>query len=693
MMHRVRICKGRTTYMPTLDHLQRSFQCGRLVLKNRITAAPIFTGLEFKPNLSELTKFYVHLAEDGVSMVTICAGLVHSSGAPSDIWHVFNEDIDVPRHRALTNKLQEHSCKAVLQLVHAGYDAQSWPAWGPNTIKFENRGSIWRAPNLVIKSIIRGYIKTAQLAQKAGYSGVEVHAAGRTLPAAFLSPAINHRRDIWGATQLARFKFVLDIVRGVRKTIAPNMTIGVRFNLMELTPRGADWEEILRFTQMLRIAGADYLCPEFGGPEDRIPTYLHPTPKDVWLPSCQILAENTPLAVIYNEDLGSLEDAAEALVSQDNMLVAFGRPLVADYQFLRKSQGLIQADIRPWIEHTEYARIDGLRRKHTLFCLTAPFSFNTYPKSFVPATKKKRIVVLGGGISGIFFALTAARRGHFVQLFEKQDFLGGSVRFVEKIGQSEKIKAWLKLLENDLKLAEVEVHLNAKADINYLMSLKGIDLVVNATGSEPEIPDIPGIDSSNVVTYEELLGDNLPVGNRVAVLGINPVSVTVCRYLLEQLEESEMSAEQWRKAWGIGDIRYNKGGVLGVVPEVPPPLRQVYLVESQRGQFANLVKKQTDRWELQWLLMRGAQTMRDINIESIDNHALRASYGERHEDRYAVRVDHVVVCCGAVPNSELSLRLAMAGIDVLNIGAVTRESGYMSLYEAIHVSIEAALDV
>lgn len=85
--------------------------------------------------------------------------------------------------------------------------------------------------------------------------------------------------------------------------------------------------------------------------------------------------------------------------------------------------------------------------------------------------------------------------------------------------------------------------------------------------------------------------------------------------------------------------------------------------------------------------------MRDINIESIDNHALRASYGERHEDRYAVRVDHVVVCCGAVPNSELSLRLAMAGIDVLNIGAVTRESGYMSLYEAIHVSIEAALDV
>ena len=166
----------------------------------------------------------------------------------------------------------------------------------------------------------------------------------------------------------------------------------------------------------------------------------------------------------------------------------------------------------------------------------------------------------------------------------------------------------------DFRIAELHPALDAATAGK--MKFLGSGLPGNAA-------DIPGIDSSNVVTYEELLGDNLPVGNRVAVLGINPVSVTVCRYLLEQLEESEMSAEQWRKAWGIGDIRYNKGGVLGVVPEVPPPLRQVYLVESQRGQFANLVKKQTDRWELQWLLMRGAQTMRDINIESIDNHALR----------------------------------------------------------------------
>ena len=679
--------------MPTFDHLQTSFQCGRLILKNRITAAPIFTGLEFQPNLSELTKFCVRLAEDGVSMVTICAGLVHPSGAPSDNWHVFNEDIDVPRHRVITKKLQEKSCKAVLQLIHAGSEAQTWPIWGPNTVRFKDRDRVWRVPNLVIKGIINGYVKTAELAQKAGYSGIEIHAAGRTLPASFLSPAINRRRDVWGATQLARFKFILDIVRGVRKTISQDMTIGVRFNLMELTPRGADWEEILRFTQMLRIAGADYLCPEFGGAEDRIPTYLHPIPKDVWLPACQLLAENTALAVIYNEDLGTLKDADDALATHENMLIAFGRPLVADSQFLRKSLGLMQADIRPWIEHPEYSRIDGLRRKHTLFCLTAPFSFNAYPKAFVPAAKKKNIVVLGGGISGIYFALTAARRGHFVRLFEKLDFLGGSVRFVEKIRQTKKIQTWIKLLENDLKLAGVEVHLGTKLDINHLLSLKDVDLVVNATGSEPEIPDIPGIDSSNVVTYEELLGDNLPVGNRVAVVGTNTVSVTVCRYLLEQLEESEMTAEQWRKAWGIGDIRYNRGGILGVVPEISPPLRQVYLVESKRGQFENLAKRQTDCWELQWLLMRGAQTMRNINIESIDNHALRASYGERHEDRYAVRVDHVVVCCGAVPNSDLALRLAVTGIDVINIGAASKESGYLSLYEAIHESIEAALDV
>lgn len=679
--------------MPNFDHLLAAFDCGRLHLKNRITAAPIFTGLEFDANLSELERFYDRLADDGVSMVTVCSGLVHKSGAPGERWRVFNASLDVTRHRVITSKLRKHGCKSMLQLVHAGAEAKTWPVWSSSTIKRDDRASAWRAPNFIIRRIIDGYIRTARYAREAGYDGVELQAAERSLAAAFLSPASNHRRDSWGATQLARFKFVLDIVRGIRKVVGDEFVIGVHFNLMELTARGADWSEVLRLTQMLRIAGVDYLRPEFDGPEDRIPTHQHPIPKNVWLPECRLLAENTTLAVIFNADLGTLEDASEAVGELSNMIVAFARSLVADGRFIRKSTQQVEGAIRPWIEHPEYGRIDDLSRNQKLFCLSSPFLFNVFPRAFVPAVRKKTIAVIGGGLSGMLFAITAARRGHFVRLFEERSNLGGSVRFVGKIRQTSKIQAWINLLEKDLEFSGVEIHLNTKAEFKQLLSLTDTDLIVNASGSDPEIPDFPGIDSSNVVTYEELLGENSPVGNRVAVLGVNPVSVTVCRYLLEQLEESEMTAEQWRKAWGIGDIRYNKGGILGVVPEIAPPLRQVYLVESKRGQIQELLKNRTNRWELQWLLMRGAQTLRDVNIEAIDNYALRASWGDRHEDRYAVRVDHVVVCCGAVPNTELAMRLSVAGRDVISIGAAAQDSGYASIYEATQEAISKALEV
>ena len=77
----------------------------------------------------------------------------------------------------------------MLQLVHAGAEAKAWPVWSSSTIKRDDRASAWRAPNLIIRRIIEGCIRTALYAREAGYDGIELHAAERSLAAAFLSPA------------------------------------------------------------------------------------------------------------------------------------------------------------------------------------------------------------------------------------------------------------------------------------------------------------------------------------------------------------------------------------------------------------------------------------------------------------------------------------------------------------------------
>ena len=67
----------------------------------------------------------------------------------------------------------------------------------------------------------------------------------------------------------------------------------------------------------------------------------------MWLPECRLLAENTTLAVIFNADLGTLEDAQKAIEPSDNMVAAFARTLVADGRFIRKSTARSRASSAP----------------------------------------------------------------------------------------------------------------------------------------------------------------------------------------------------------------------------------------------------------------------------------------------------------------------------------------------------------
>lgn len=143
---------------------------------------------------------------------------------------------------------------------------------------------------------------------------------------------------------------------------------------------------------------------------------------------------------------------------------------------------------------------------------------------------------------------------------------------------------------NDLKLNKVNVIYNKRVDLQDLKKEDAFDRFVIATGSEPEIPDIAGINASNVVTYEELL-TGTPVGNRVAVLGNGRLALAVSRYLLENKSETKRSAESWLEAWGVGSIKEHAGGVLGVIPEIERAVRQLYLIELDADISNKLLKK------------------------------------------------------------------------------------------------------
>lgn len=675
------------------ENLLSEFTCGPLHLKNRLIAAPIVTGYEYHGDVELLKGRLMDFARDGVSMVTVAAGIVQTKGRPLKQSPVFDETL-AQRHQSITSDLHQQGCRAVLQLIHAGPQADVlFPVSSQHQHLPPNEKHAHGASNYVLRKTIEAYAKTARNAIHAGYDGVEVLASGLSLPAVFLSPTINARVDNWGANQLGRFKLSLDIVRAVRKEIGEDKAIGFRFNLMELSPTSFNWDEILRFTQMLRIAGVDYLCADFGGIDARIPGISFDMPDGVWNDAYESLAENTDLSVVFGHRFGPLP-AAEALAGKHaNTLFELSEELLGDKRYIHKSLGLEASPVTPWIDLQTREPYNDLFRTTPIFSVTNPSDLFIENDRIVPTQNPKKIVVVGAGPAGIYFSLIASRRGHQVTLLEKNDFIGGSLHFLQKIHGSDDISVWIKILENRLNLSTADVKLNTKANINDLLHLNDVNEYVLATGIEPEIVDIPGVDSSNVLTFDEMFEDNLPVGNRVAVVGVNPLALSVCRYLLERTKEKDLAPSAWRDAWGIGDIKEHAGGVLGFIPEIEPSTRLVYLMENQRGQLKKMLKHLPQTWSWKWLLINGLHTFDDINIEGIDNYSVRVSTGDKHTDRFAVRIDHVVLCNYLVGQSDLATKLTLHDKKVHTIGALNSEMNIGNLKNAIQSSIELALKV
>lgn len=671
------------------NHLLQPIDCGPMRLKNRLTAAPINTGLENLSNLAPLAEFLSREAADGISLTTVFSPALGTlSKQSSNVVAAYSDDFQ--RYKKVIDSVHAFDCRIALQLNHVGQDAGSlFPMSSVAGMSKHTGRHYYAAPGFVVRSVTRQFEHCAQKAADIGFDAVEINASGRSFIASFLSPQVNTRRDAWGQNQLGRFRLLLEIVKSSKKAMGETKALGVRFNLLELSPKGASWNEILRLIQMLRIAGADYLIGVAGGFEERVPTYFHAIPQGVWIPTYEALAQASDLPVFFSDPCTDFPQLEAIAARHDNAVFSFSSPLLGDGSFIRKKLGLTQGDVLPWLDHHDGGVPTDVLRTRRLLSLTEPGLFGRFPLADVPTALPRRIAVLGGGLTGMLFAAVAAGRGHRVTLFEKTAELGGQLHWLSKIECSNEYEIWIELLKDRLKSRHVNVILNKKAKVSELRENGDFDLYVVATGSEPEIPDIAGINASNVLTYEELLEDT-PVGNRVALLGNGRIALAVSRYLLENKAEKQLSAEAWRSAWGVGDIREHAGGVLGCIPEMDQAVRQLYLIELEPEVSKRLLAKTHNRWDYTWLLMRGAQTVKGVNIELIDNYAVRISDGPDRVHRHALRVDHVVVCAGGTPNLEDRAGCAAGEDQTMILGAASNARGYMNFVDIIQQVYEKA---
>ncbi|MEQ8887721.1 MAG: NADH:flavin oxidoreductase/NADH oxidase family protein, partial [Sandaracinaceae bacterium] len=110
-----------------------------------------------------------------------------------------------------------------------------------------------------IEAIIARFATTAAIAEEAGFDGVQIHGAHGYLINQFLSPHTNRRQDAWGGDPERRRRFVLEVVRAVRRTVRPGFSVGLKLNSADFQKGGFDDGESVAVVEALDAEGLDLI--------------------------------------------------------------------------------------------------------------------------------------------------------------------------------------------------------------------------------------------------------------------------------------------------------------------------------------------------------------------------------------------------------------------------------------------------
>ena len=168
--------------------------------------------------------------------------------------------------RLWASAAQAHGSQLFMQINHAGRQVSrriSNHPIAPSPIAVEGKGGIFAEPRALteneILDLVQRFASAAEVAQEAGFAGVQIHAAHGYLISQFLSPLTNKRTDQWGGSAENRMRFLLQVIAAVRSRVGRSYPIAVKLNSADFQRGGFTEEESMKVVQALEHAGIDLL--------------------------------------------------------------------------------------------------------------------------------------------------------------------------------------------------------------------------------------------------------------------------------------------------------------------------------------------------------------------------------------------------------------------------------------------------
>ncbi len=513
-----------------------------LTFKNRIFGAPMSNPeLDADCNMrKEEIAFHENRAQGGLASVCIGLGIVDAVGRTHTKEVKLYDVMSLPSLKEAANAMHRHNCNAVMELAHGGKYAgarshgdKSKPlVLGPNDEVNPEGLAVTQMTEEEIYRVADCFASAAALVQKAGFDMVLVHGGHGWLLGQFMSPGMNHRTDRWGGSLENRMRFPLLVIEKIQEACGPAFPIEYRMSGAELVEGGYTLEEGVKMARMLD-GKVDIIHVSAGVHEDPdVFTLTHPSMFVEHGCNVYLAAEikkhvKTPVATV-----GGLNDPdmmEEIIASGKADIVELARQSLCDPYFPEKAFSGNKDDITRCCRC--FTCFYNYLTNRTFCCAFNPVIGNELAnRSGFPATTPKKVLVAGGGPGGMEAAITAAKRGHSVTLYEKNSRLGGQLLSEEHIPFKQDMYQFVRVLEGRLKKAGVEIRLDTELTPQQAAAEKA-DVVMVAIGAKQIVPPIPGIDSSKVTDLHALHQSPPALGQKIVILGGGLVGCESAIYL------------------------------------------------------------------------------------------------------------------------------------------------------------------
>ncbi len=195
---------------------------GNIALKNRIIRSATYEGLadETGHMTNRFFKAYQDLAEGGVGLIiTGVTNITQKSKYLTGMMEIYDDSF-IEDYKRLTDMSHMNDCPMLIRLPFAGSGGVLWTPSNPSTAELE--------------AILQPFDESALRAKRAGFDGIQIHAAHNYFLSQLLNNRQNTRRDEYGGSLENQARILLGIYAEIREKINKDFHVSIKINCTDL---------------------------------------------------------------------------------------------------------------------------------------------------------------------------------------------------------------------------------------------------------------------------------------------------------------------------------------------------------------------------------------------------------------------------------------------------------------------------